>query len=116
MSSSITDPNRTINKSFVSYFSDNESVSSIQTYLGLTKQLAYLGNQPTYTDYAKIEKLRNFEPKVINKNANELVDVINATNSYWDKSKVKEPPVVKNISNVARVKGFMTTEKEYNAV
>ena len=42
--------------------------------------------------------------------------MINATDNYWDKPKIKEPKVVMSISHVAKVDRFIITEQEYKAV
>lgn len=73
-----------------------------------------------YKDYAKIEKLRNFEPKVFNENTNNFVDVLNATDQYWDggsKPMAKVRNVVKmRIDHVAKVDRFIITKQEYVAI
>ena len=69
----------------------------MRSYLDRTDQLN--GN---YNDYAKIEKLRNFEPAVLNEINMNFVDVINATDIYWHRRKVKNPKVVMHINNVAK--------------
>ena len=86
--------------------SDTESMMSVRSYLDKTGQLT--GN---YDEYAKIERLRNFEPAVLNQNLNGFVDVLNATDSYWDPTpKPDDPKVVLQISNVAKVDRFIITE------
>ena len=95
-----------------SRLSDNESIMSVRSYLDRTDQLN--GN---YQDYSKIEKLRNFEPAVLNQNLTGFVGVINATDTYWgdQPSKAEEPKVIMQISHVAKVDRFIITEQEYKA-
>ena len=70
-----------------------------------------------YSEYAKLEQLRNFEPRTLNQRNHEFVEAIDKTTSYWDKSKLETEPnsVVTNVAHVARVKGFIMTESEYTA-
>ena len=98
-----------------SKFSDTESVMSISSYLDKAHQLP-----GKYTEYSQIEKLRNFEPKVMNRNANNFVDVLNATNEYWDGrskpvAKVRDA-VTMEINHVANVDRFIITKQEYIAI